>query len=181
MIPLKLKTPEQEETKTITINKPDFEIVKKSDVPQTIKIKYFDENMPRMQLTSNGDWIDCRAARDYDLDPQTFNFTNDPFLIDLGFACKLPADYEAHLAPRSSSFKRWGFLVVNSVGIIDESYCGDDDHWMLAVYPTRKAHINKYDRVCQFRIMKKQPEIIFEEVDSLNSNSRGGFGSTGVK
>jgi len=179
MIPLKLKN-----NNTATINIKDssnINVIRRSDVPQTIKIKYFDPDMPRMELTVDGDWIDCRAARDYDLDPNTFNFTNDPLLIDLGFACKLPAGYEAHLAPRSSSFKRWGFLVVNSVGVIDESYCGEEDHWMLAVYPTRKAHINKYDRVCQFRIMKKQPEIIFEEVENLSNNSRGGFGSTGVK
>ena len=159
---------------------PNEEIVK-TDPPETIKIKYFDPNMPKMEANSYGDWIDCRAAKDYDLDPGTFRFTDTPILIDLGFACKLPDGYEAHLAPRSSSFAKWGFLVVNSVGVIDNSYCGEDDHWMLAVYPTRKARINKYDRVCQFRIMKKQPHIIFEEVDSLNDVSRGGFGSTGVK
>ena len=152
------------------------------EVPsRTIKIKYFDPDMPRMQMTAFGDWIDCRAARDYDLDPKFFSFTDDPLLIDLGFACILPEGYEAPLAPRSSSFAKWGFFVVNSVGVIDESYCGEDDHWMLAVYPTRKARINKYDRVCQFRIVRKQPRIIFEEVDSLGTVSRGGFGSSGVK
>ena len=181
MIPLKFKTPEQEKIKTVTIDNSNVEIIERSDSLQTIKIKYFDENMPRMQLTYNGDWIDCRAAREYDLDPQKFNSNNDPILIDLGFACKLPAGYEAHLAPRSSSFKKWGFLVVNSIGIIDNSYCGEDDHWMLAIYPTRKATIHKYDRICQFRIMKKQPDIIFEEVDHLSDESRGGFGSTGVE
>jgi len=178
MEPMKLSN---DNSATVVNNSGNFRIIQKSDLPQTIKIKYFDPDMPRMEITVNGDWIDCRAAKDYDLDPDTFNLDNDPILIDLGFACKLPPDYEAHLAPRSSSFKRWGFLVVNSVGVIDESYCGEEDHWMLAVYPTRKAHINKYDRVCQFRIMKKQPGIIFEEVDHLSDNSRGGFGSTGVE
>lgn len=148
---------------------------------EIIKIKYFDPEMPRMEMTENGDWIDCRAAKDYDLDPDYRQFSNNPILIDLGFACKLPDGYEAHLAPRSSSYKKWGFLVVNSIGIIDNSYCGEDDHWMLAVYPTRKAHIEKYDRICQFRIMKKQPLIKFEEVDCLSNESRGGFGSTGVE
>ena len=148
---------------------------------QIIKIKYFDPDMPRMELNDKGDWIDCRAAKDYDIYPKMNEFSDmSPVLIDLGFACKLPKGYEAHLAPRSSSFAKWGFLVVNSVGVIDETYCGEDDHWMLAVYPTRKAHINKYDRVCQFRIMKKQPHIIFNEVESLSKVSRGGFGSTGV-
>lgn len=151
---------------------------------QTIKIKYFDPDMPRMKMEKYGDWIDCRAAQDYVLNPVYSNFSTEPIppiLIDLGFACKLPDGYEAHLAPRSSSFKKWGFLVVNSIGIIDNSYCGEDDHWMLAIYPTRKATIHKYDRICQFRIMKKQPNIIFEEVDHLSDESRGGFGSTGVE
>ena len=172
--PLKLKPEYQDQVEE------KKEMIIKAEPSEVIQIKYFDPDMPRMSMKSFGDWIDCRAARDYDLDPSTFKFTDMPILIDLGFACKLPEGYEAHLAPRSSSFSKWGFLVVNSIGIIDSSYCGDGDHWMLAVYPTRKAHIDKYDRVCQFRIMKKQPSIIFEEVDSLGV-SRGGFGSTGVK
>ena len=149
---------------------------------EIIKIKYFDQGMPRMKMEKYGDWIDCRAAKDYNLYPKLDEFgAAYPILIDLGFACKLPDGYEAHLAPRSSSFTKWGFLVVNSIGIIDNSYCGENDHWKLAVYPTRFAVIHKYDRICQFRIMKKQPNIIFSEVDYLSDESRGGFGSTGVE
>ena len=141
---------------------------------EEIKIKYFDPDMPRLESNDWGDWIDVRAAEEYHLPANTHA------LIDLGFACKLPEGYEAHLAPRSSSFKKWGFIVTNSIGIIDNSYCGDNDIWKLSIYTTRETTINKYDRIAQFRIIKKQPDIIFKEVETLNSESRGGFGSTGV-
>jgi len=172
-------------SKSYTINPyniKDNSTIKVCKKPETeiIKIRYFDPEMPRLEVKDYGDWIDCYAANDYDLDPDTFDIFGGPILIDLGFACKLPEGYEAHLAARSSSFKKWGFIVTNAVGVIDESYCGDNDHWMLAVYPTRKSHINKYDRICQFRIMKKQPYIIFDEVKKLDNPDRGGFGSTGV-
>ena len=147
-----------------------------SNVPTIdINIKYSDPNMPKLEMTERGDWVDVRAAKDYHLPANTHA------LIDLGFACKLPEGYEAHLAPRSSSFKKWGFIVTNSIGIIDNSYCGNDDIWKLSIYTTRETTINKYDRIAQFRIIRKQPYIVFFEVESLGSPSRGGFGSSGVE
>ena len=91
----------------------------------------------------------------------------------------MPEGYEAHIAPRSSAFKRWGIIQANSVGVIDNSYCGDNDIWMMPVYATRFTKIHKNDRICQFRIVEKQPHLEFEVVDHLGNEDRGGFGSTG--
>lgn len=142
---------------------------------ETIKVKYLDpENTNYMQMTENGDWCDCYAFSDLSLKAGEFGYVN------LGFACQLPDGYEAHLAPRSSTFKNFGVLQTNGVGIIDNSFCGDSDVWMMPVYATRDTEIHKGDRPCQFRIVKKQPDIEFVEVTSLGNEDRGGFGSTGV-
>ena len=101
-------------------------------------------------------------------------------LIPLGVGMKLPEGYEAHIAPRSSTFKNWGILQVNSVGVIDNSYSGDNDQWFMAVYATKDAIIQRNERICQFRIMAKQPDIGFNEVDKLDDVDRGGCGSTGT-
>ncbi len=94
---------------------------------------------------------------------------------------KLPDGYEAHIAPRSSSFQKWGFLQVNSVGVVDNSYSGTNDLWMLPVYATRDAVIKFNDRICQFRILQRMPAVTFRETESLDDTDRGGFGSTGVQ
>ena len=93
----------------------------------------------------------------------------------------LPEGYEAHVAARSSSFKKWGIIQTNTPGIIDETYCGDDDQWFMSIYATKDSVIEQYDRVCQFRIIKHQPKIKFNEVEKLNTKNRGGHGSTGTK
>ena len=138
-----------------------------------IRIKYFD-NAKKIEKIPQGDWIDLTANADMDLEQ------GGHYFIPLGVAMELPNGYEAHVAPRSSSFKHWGFLVTNSFGIIDSSYCGDNDQWFLSVYATRNTHISKGDRICQFRVVEKQPQIDFEEVDILGNSDRGGCGSTGV-
>ena len=102
-------------------------------------------------------------------------------LIPLGVSMQLPEGYEARTAPRSSTFKRWGILQANSVGVIDNSYCGTNDEWKLPVYATRDTVIEKGDRICQFRIYEVQPPVSFEECDTLSDTDRGGFGSTGVR
>lgn len=140
---------------------------------KTIKIKYFND-VERIKKISKGDWIDLRASETVVLK------TGEATLIPLGVGMKLPEGYEAHIAPRSSSYKKWGIIQTNSIGVIDNSYSGDDDMWMMPVFATRDTTINKNDRVCQFRIMKIQPEIEFDEVVFLDESSRGGFGSTGV-
>ena len=140
-----------------------------------IKIKYHDEDIANMGLEQHGDWIDLRAAEDVQLHQGEFK------LISLGISVKLPEGYEAHIAPRSSSFAKWGFLQVNSVGVVDNSYSGTNDIWRLPVYATRDAVIEVNDRICQFRIMERMPQVTFREVDALDETDRGGFGSTGVR
>ena len=93
---------------------------------------------------------------------------------------KLPDGYEAHLAPRSSTFKTWGIIQTNSIGVVDNSYSGNNDIWKMPVYATRDTVINVNDRICQFRIMSKMPVVDVEEVDNLEGPDRGGFGSTGT-
>lgn len=141
---------------------------------ETIKIKYHAD-IDKIEQKEGGDWIDLRAACDVDLCPGDF------MLIPLGVSMKLPEGYEANIVPRSSTFKNYGIIQTNHMGVIDNSYLGDDDVWMMPVYATRYAVIHKNDRICQFRINRIQPKINFEEVDHLDENSRGGFGSTGVK
>lgn len=138
-----------------------------------IDIKYFRDIEP-IQVLEKGDWIDLRAGEDVDLKK------GDEALIPLGIGMILPEGYEAHIVPRSSTLKKFGIIQGNHVGIIDNSYSGDEDEWMMSVIAVRDTHIYKNDRICQFRIMKKQPEVVFQIVDHLNESSRGGFGSTGV-
>lgn len=139
-----------------------------------IKIKYHTDKIEKLRyIDGKSDWIDLRVAKDYDLKKGDFA------LIDLGISVKLPEGYEMITAPRSSTFKNYGLLQSNSIGVVDESYCGDDDILMMPVYATRDVHISVNDRICQFRIFRHQPAIQFVECDHLSDESRGGFGSTG--
>lgn len=140
-----------------------------------INIKYFDKELTNIEQKEHSDWIDLRSSIDIDLEPNKF------YLIPLGVAMELPKGYEAHIAPRSSTYKNYGIIQTNSLGIVDESYCGDNDQWFYTVYSTQNRHITKNDRICQFRIVKKQPYIIFNIIDKLGHKNRGGFGSTGIK
>ena len=137
-----------------------------------IKVKYHTDILP-LEMNDKGDWVDLRAAQDMKL------WGGYYYYIPLGISVELPEGYEAHVAPRSSTFKNWGIIQTNSVGVIDNSYCGDNDIWMMPVYATRFTEIKKNDRICQFRIIEKQPHLEFETVDHLGNEDRGGFGSTG--
>ena len=140
-----------------------------------IQVCYLREDVDKMEKIPQGDWIDLRAA-------ETISIQKGGYAqIKLGIAMKLPKGFEAHLASRSSTFKNFGILQTNGVAVIDESYCGDSDEWMMPVYATRDTVINNNDRICQFRIMKKQPKLNVKFVDGLHGVSRGGFGSTGIK
>lgn len=142
---------------------------------KVIKIKYHNKSIDKIKLIDNkSDWIDLRAAETVELQAGEFK------LISLGVSMKLPEGYEAHIVPRSSTFKTWGLIQTNHCGVIDNSYCGDNDIWMMSVLATRDTIINENDRICQFRIVEKMPSINFEEVTKLDSNDRGGFGSTGT-
>lgn len=140
----------------------------------TIKIKYHIDEIDKIKEIAIGDWIDLRAAETVLLHKGDFA------LISLGVSMKLPNGYEAHVVPRSSTFKKWGVLQTNSMGIIDNSYSGTNDIWRFPALAVRDTVINKNDRICQFRIVKRQPTVEFEEMDTLDAVDRGGFGSTGA-
>ena len=139
-----------------------------------VKIKYFSNKISPITFNLKGDLVDLRSADTIVLKKGDFA------LIPLGIGMKLPKGYEAHIVPRSSTFKNWGILQTNSVAIIDNSYCGDEDEWKYPVYATRDVRIHLNDRICQFRIVKKQPKFKFKSVLHLGKISRGGFGSTGL-
>lgn len=159
-----------------------------------IKIKYMSEDHPRIEKIDQGDWIDLRvntilkhwhSKEMYNTDRQVGNWSDiqykkgDILLLGLGVAMELPKGYEAITAPRSSTFKNTGLILTNSIGVIDESYCGDDDEWKAMVYATRNGMIRRHDRLFQFRIQENQPMLIFNEVKELGNKNRGGYGSTG--
>ena len=137
-----------------------------------IKIKYI-RDIEKLKPISIGDWIDLRAAEDIILKAGEYK------LIPLGIAMELPAGYEAIMAPKSSTFKKYGIFMANSIGIIDESYSGNNDEWHFPAYATRDTVINKNERIAQFRIINHQPLINLIEVEKLNNEDRGGLGSTG--
>ena len=138
-----------------------------------IKIKYHDKNLEKIEKIPVGDWIDLRSAVTVDMKAGDF------LIIPLGVSMKLPEGYEANVLPRSSTFKKWGILMTNSMGVIDESYCGDRDIWGFPALAMKNTTIFKGDRICQFRIVKKMEEVKFTEVDQMEDKDRGGFGSTG--
>ena len=139
-----------------------------------IKIKYFAD-IEKIKPIEKGDWIDLRAAETVELKKGEFK------LIPLGIGMELPEGYEAHVVPRSSTYKNFKIIETNSMGIIDNSYCGDNDQWFFPAYALEDTIFFKNDRICQFRIVEKQPKINFEEVNELKNPDRGGHGSTGVQ
>lgn len=141
---------------------------------ETIQIQYLDDTIEKLAyIDGKSDWIDLRSAVDVELKAGEFK------LIHLGIAMKLPEGYEAHVVPRSSTYKNFGIIQTNHCGIIDSSYCGPNDYWYMPAYALRDTVIHKNDRICQFRIEKNQPKLVFEEVKELSGTNRGGIGSTG--
>ena len=148
-----------------------------------IKIKYFD-NAKELNMIEKGNWCDLYANKDM------FIPEGERAMIPLGVAMKLPEGYEAHVVPRSSTFKTWGIIQTNHIGIIDNSYCGDNDQWFYPAYCLEPKNfidnqygslIRKGDKIAQFRIIEVQPKLEFEKVELLGNKDRGGFGSTGSK
>ena len=140
---------------------------------EVINIKYFDTFMDPILKIKVGDWIDLRAAETVELKAGEY------YPIPLGVGMILPDEYEAHILPRSSLFKNHGVMLANSMGVIDNSYSGDGDEWHFLAYATRDTKIIKNERICQFRIVRNQPRILFKFVKNLKKISRGGIGSTG--
>ena len=160
-----------------------------------IKIKYFSKDYPRLEKIAKGDFIDLRvdSIKKYNDNRTSLDILNPQFKMGnpltyckgdiikfgLGVAMELPEGYEAEIRPRSSTFKKYGLIQTNSVGTIDNSYCGDNDEWQIEFIAMRDGVVDRFDRVCQFRIWEKQPEFDFVEVNKLENKDRGGFGSTG--
>ena len=143
---------------------------------ETIKIQYLDDTVERLRyIDGKSDWIDLRSAAEVVMAAGEFT------MIPLGVALQLPEGYEAHIVPRSSTFKNFGIIQTNHTGVVDNSYCGPDDWWYMPAYALRDTVIHKNDRICQFRIVKNQPALVFDEVVALEEKNRGGLGSTGVK
>ena len=141
---------------------------------ETIKIKYHSDQIEKLTyIDGKSDWIDLRSAEEVTLKNGEYR------LIHLGVSMQLPKGYEAVVVPRSSTYKNFGIIQTNHMGVIDESYCGDNDEWMMPVLAVRDTVIHVNDRICQFRIQKHQPQITFEEVEELGNSDRGSFGSTG--
>ncbi|MCR5178779.1 MAG: dUTP diphosphatase [Lachnospiraceae bacterium] len=142
----------------------------------TIRVKYFSDKIGKLEyIEGKSDWIDLRSSGDVSLKKGEFA------LIPLGIAMELPEGYEAHIVPRSSTFKNFGIIQTNHMGVIDNSYCGDNDQWYFPALAVRDTEIKTGDRICQFRIIENQPAITFEECEHLKGSDRGGFGSTGVR
>lgn len=140
-----------------------------------IHVKYFSDKINKIEKIEQGDWIDLRAA-------ETITLAKGEFaLVPLGVGMKLPANFEAHLAPRSSTFKKYKIIQTNGIGVIDNSYSGENDQWMMPVLAIEDTVIPENERICQFRIVERQPNVSIVEVDHLDNQSRGGFGSTGSK
>ncbi len=141
---------------------------------KTVRIKYFTDAIEKLDyIDGKSDWIDLRAAEEVVMKAGEYR------LIPLGVAMQLPEGYEAHIVPRSSTFKNFGIIQTNHQGVVDCSYCGDNDQWFMPAYAVRDTEIHVNDRICQFRIMENQPRIHFDVVEHLCGMDRGGFGSTG--
>lgn len=138
-----------------------------------IKVKYFADVEPIKFIENKSDWYDLRSAEEVEMKAGEYR------LIKLGVGMQLPKGYEAHMAPRSGTFKNYGIIQANHVAVIDESYCGDNDEWLYPAIALRDTVIHKNDRICQFRIMEHQPPVQFVKVEHLENKDRGGFGTTG--
>lgn len=163
---------------------------------ENLRVKMIDEKLQPLDYTKGGDWIDLRASKIFILGniqglfdtPIVHDLANSDWwiregyflLIKLGVAMQIPKGFEAHVVPRSSTFKNFGLIQTNSFGVIDNSYCGDGDEWMFPCISTRSAKISHGDRVCQFRVERRMPALNIEIVDTLGNPDRGGHGSTGI-
>lgn len=141
---------------------------------EKVKVKYLSSEIEKLKyIDGKSDWVDLRAAENVVMKAGEFK------LIKLGVAIELPKGYEAIIAPRSSTFKNFGIIQTNHIGVVDETYCGDNDEWMMPTLAMRDTEIHVNNRICQFRIVEHQPKLEFEAVESLGNKDRGGVGSTG--
>lgn len=159
--------------------------------PLKLKVKVLTPGC-EPEINKKGDWIDVRSAKDFTFYPPSVN--HEINIIPLGFAMALPQGFEAICAPRSSTYKNYGFILANSFGVIDNSYSGDNDEWGAVTLSFKESNVKKFDRICQFRIQLSQKATVWQKlkwlftsgvelefVEHLSDEDRGGFGSTGKK
>ena len=174
----------------------DCDIEEDGELNKFVFVKYFDKNLPKLVLTEKGDCIDLRVSKVFKVDtppnepskvgeevsfPHSYK-KGDTLFFKLGVGMKLPIGYKANVYPRSSTFKNFGFILTNSVGIIDNTYCGDNDEWCGMVYCTRDGVINYGDRIFQFEpVPVYTHEFVYTELENLDDISRGGYGTSGIK
>ena len=168
-----------------------FTSVDWSDPMKDIPIRYLD-GAKELVINPKGNCIDVYAYEDMFIPYMGYA------MINLGFAMQLPEGKIAKLYPRSSTFKTWGLIQTNHTGIIDESYCGNDDIWHLPVQCTMPKQVEnvkinghkvtvagtwvkKDDKIAQFEIVDAMEMPTFKKVEDLGNYNRGGFGSTGEK
>lgn len=139
-----------------------------------IKVKYLAD-VPKIKKIEKGDFIDLSIACDVEMKKGEYR------LLPLGIAMEIPKGYEAIVVPRSSTYKNFKIIQSNSIGVIDNSYCGDNDEWHFPAIAMEDTRIEKGSRICQFRIQENQPEVEIVEVETLGNPDRSGIGSTGIK
>ena len=167
--------------------------------PYKVKVKYHDSSMPKFEQIEKGNWIDCRVIKggkithsDGTKEPLEWKTEEngtcyieykegDFMMLPLGFSINQGKGYEVNLVPRSSTFKNYGIIQTNHYGVGDDTFVGNNDMYHFPCYALRDGRINLYDRICQMKINKAMPQIIFNEVEDMESEDRGGFGSTGVE
>lgn len=161
-------------------------MVQEIEIPiqKNMTIKYYlNKSLP--DLEQHGNWIDLHTAQEQ-------YSTDGLVLIPLGLRMKIPKGYEAIIIPRSSTYKKYGIVQANSVGLIDTEYCGVNDEWKFpGIWINSNKTIPKHTRICQFRIQLSQDATFlqklnwlrskpkFERVDVWYGKDRGGFGSSG--
>ncbi|MCI9125157.1 MAG: deoxyuridine 5'-triphosphate nucleotidohydrolase [Eubacterium sp.] len=151
-----------------------MEEAKEQAKQEVIRIKYHSDKIEKLRyIAGKSDWIDLRSAEEVTLKK------GESRRISLGISIQLPKGYEAVIVPRSSTFQNFGLIQTNHMGVVDETYCGDNDVWMVPVLAVRDTVVRVNDRICQFRIQRHQPQVVFSEVETLGNTDRGGFGSTG--
>ena len=160
-----------------------------------IKVKALNENC-KPEILKQGEWIDLKTESLTTIAAPYFSTNSSQMyseLISLGIAMQLPKYFEAHVLPRSGTYNKYKVILTNGMGIIDSSYCGDNDIWKFNALSLEGCSIPAGTRIAQFRIQPSQfapwyiklkwlftNKIEFEFVDNLDNNDRGGFGSTGV-
>ena len=139
-----------------------------------LKIKYHVKEREKLRyIDGKSDWIDLRVAENVSMKQGEYR------LISMGISVEIPKGYEMLIVPRSSAYKNFGILQTNAMGVVDESFCGDNDIIHMPILAMRDTEIHINDRIGQFRLMPHQPEVHFIEVDHLDNEDRGGFGTTG--